>query len=94
MLGPERINALWKQHINDHIWCAKLYSRQQARAAYLAICLDMVDEFRSKDADGWKQALDALEEYPKLLDVLFNKSPGRAGDKLRVAVLAAGLKKP
>jgi len=68
--------------------------RLQARAAYLAICLDMVNEIRSKDADRWKQALDALEEYPKLLDVLFNKSPGPAGDKLRAAALVAGLKKP
>ena len=68
--------------------------RQQARAAYLVICLDMVNEFRSKDAGGWKRTLDALQEYPKLLDVLFNKSPGPAGDKLRAAALAAGLKKP
>ena len=67
--------------------------RQQARAAYLAICLEMVNEFRSNDAGRWKQALDALEEYPKLLDVLFNKSPGPAGDKLRAAALAAGVKK-
>jgi len=68
--------------------------RQQARAAYLAICLGLADGFRSKNADGWKRALNALEEYPKLLDVLFNKSPGPAGDKLRGAALAAGLKKP
>jgi hypothetical protein len=68
--------------------------RQQARAAYLAICLDLADGLHSKDADGWKRALNALEEYPKLLDVLFNKSPGPAGDKLRAAALAAGLKKP
>jgi len=67
--------------------------RQQASAAYLAICLDMVDDLRSKDAERWKQALTALEKYPKLLDVLFNKSPGPAGDKLRAAALAAGLKK-
>jgi len=68
--------------------------RQQARAAYLATCLGLADGLRSKDADGWKRALNALEEYPKLLDVLFNKSPGPAGDKLRAAALAAGLKKP
>jgi len=68
--------------------------RQKARAAYLAICLDMVSKFRSKNPDKWKQALDALEGYPKLLDVLFNKSPGPAGDKLRAAAIVAGLKKP
>ncbi|MEE8576210.1 MAG: ADP-ribosylglycohydrolase family protein, partial [candidate division Zixibacteria bacterium] len=28
LLGPERITALWKQHINNHIWCANLYTRQ------------------------------------------------------------------
>lgn len=68
--------------------------QQQARAAYLAICLDVVDEFRSKDADRCKQTLNALEKYPKLLDVLFNKSPGPAGERLRAAAIAAGLKKP
>jgi len=68
--------------------------RQQARAAYLTICLDMVDEFRSQDADRWKQVLNALEKYPKLLDVLFNKSSGPAGEALRAAAIAAGLKKP
>jgi len=68
--------------------------RGKARATYLAICLGMVDDFRSKDAGSWKKALDALEEYQKLLDVLFNKSPGPAGDKLRAAFIAAGIKKP
>jgi hypothetical protein len=68
--------------------------RQRARAAYLAICLGFADRLRSKDTDRWKRVLNALEEYPKLLDVLFNKSPGPAGDKLRAAALAAGLKKP
>jgi hypothetical protein len=68
--------------------------RQRARAAYLAICLDLADEFRSKSSDEWSKVLTALEEYSKLLDVLFNKSPGPAGDKLRAAAIAAGLKKP
>jgi len=68
--------------------------RQQAKAAYLAICLDLADEFGSRDSDGWMRALAALEKYPKLLNVLFYKSPGPDGDKLRVAAVAAGLKKP
>ena len=68
--------------------------KQQARAAYLVVCLGLADGPGSRDAEGWKRALNALEEYPKLLDVLFNKSPGPAGDKLRAAALAAGLKKP
>jgi hypothetical protein len=68
--------------------------RQQARAAYLAICLDLADSLRSRHPDRWTQALAALEKYPKLLDVIFYKSPGPAGDKLRAAATAAGLKKP
>lgn len=68
--------------------------RQRVKAAYLAICLGLANELRSKNADGWTQALTTLEKYPKLLDVLFNKSPGPAGDKLRAAAIAAGLKKP
>ena len=65
---------------------------QQARAAYLAICLDLAESLRSRDSDRWMQMLKALEQYPKLLDVLFRQSPGPAGDKLRAAAVAAGLK--
>lgn len=67
-------------------------AQQQARAAYLAICLGMADSLRSRDSERWMQMLKALEQYPKLLDVLFRQSPGPAGDKLRAAAIAAGLK--
>lgn len=68
--------------------------QKRARAAYLAICLDLTDSLRSEDPKRWAQALAALEKYPKLLDVIFYKSPGDAGDKLRNAAITAGLKKP
>ena len=67
---------------------------QQARAAYLAICLGLVDSVSGKNPARWAQALSALQKCPQLLDVLFYKSPGPAGDKLRAAATAAGLKKP
>ncbi len=66
--------------------------QQQAQAAYLAICLDLAESLRARDSDRWMQMLSALEQYPKLLDVLFRQSPGPAGDELRAAVLAAGLR--
>jgi len=69
-------------------------ARQQARAAYLAICLDLADSIRSGQPDKWTKLLAALEQYPELLEVMFYKSPGPAGDKLRAAALAAGLKEP
>ena len=67
---------------------------EKARAAYLAICLGLAESFASKNADQWKQALTALEQYPEVLNVLFNNSPGPAGDQLRAFARAAGLKEP
>ena len=67
---------------------------ERACAAYLAIGLDLVDSVRSRYPDRWPDLLASLERYPKLLDVLFYKSPGPAGDRLRSAGLAAGLEKP
>ncbi|MFC1635177.1 ADP-ribosylglycohydrolase family protein [Planctomycetota bacterium] len=68
--------------------------QEKARAAYLAICLGLADSVRSRHPAGWTDLLSSLEQYPKLLEVLFYKSPGPAGDRLRHAALAAGLKKP
>ena len=67
---------------------------EKARAAYLAICLGLAESLRSRNADRWQQALTALGQYPEVLNVLFNNSPGPAGDKLRVAARAAGLMEP
>ena len=68
--------------------------QQQARSAYLAICLDLADSLRSRYPDRWTQALAALEKHPNLMEVIFYKSPGLAGDRLRDAAIAAGIKKP
>ncbi|UCG46641.1 MAG: ADP-ribosylglycohydrolase family protein [Phycisphaerales bacterium] len=67
--------------------------RDRARAAYLAICLGMATSLREKNPEQWAAGLSALRQYPGLLDVLFNKSPGPAGDNLRAAATAAGLNK-
>jgi hypothetical protein len=67
--------------------------RQQARAAYLAICLDLAETFHQQHPDQWSQTLTALNNYPGLLKVLFD-SPAPAAAKLRTRANAAGLKKP
>lgn len=69
-------------------------AQERARAGYLTICLGLGDTIRSRGPVMWSQAMDALNEQPKLLDVMFFKSPGPAGDKLRAAALAAGVTKP
>jgi len=68
--------------------------RGQARAAYLAICLGMATTMSEKNPEKWAGGLSSLRQYPGLLDVLFTKSPGPAGDNLRSAAVAAGLNKP
>ncbi len=67
---------------------------QNARAGYLAICLGLAEPIRSRRPELWARALSALREQTDLLDVVFFKSPGPAGDKLRAAALAVGLAKP
>lgn len=66
---------------------------QQARGAYLAICLDYAPAMKQKYPDGWAKAIQALAGYPKMLDVIYYQS-GPAGDKIRAKAAAAGLPKP
>jgi hypothetical protein len=68
--------------------------QQQARAAYMAVCLDLAQQLRAKYPDQWARALAALNAYPKVVQVLFYQSPVPAGDHLRARALAAGLAKP
>jgi len=69
-------------------------TQNQARAAYLAICLGLADSIQNEHPDLWPKLLAALEQYPQLLDVLLGGSVGPGGDRLRKAALAACLKKP
>ena len=68
--------------------------QQQARAAYLTICLGLADSLRKEHPDQWPRLLAALEKYPRLLEVLFSSPPTPVGDRIRKAAIAAGLKKP
>jgi ADP-ribosylglycohydrolase len=62
-----------------------------ARAAYLAIALDLADGLRTRNPDGWKTAIAALATYPKVMFGLFYDSAGDAGKPLRQRAIAAGL---
>ncbi|MCP4263620.1 MAG: hypothetical protein GY774_39850 [Planctomycetes bacterium] len=42
----------------------------------------------------WSKALDALNKYPKVVQVLFFQCPFTEGDLLRKKAIAAGLKQP
>ena len=65
-----------------------------AFAAYLAICLDLAQPLRQKHPKQWSKALEAINHYPKVVQVLFFHSPFPAGEQLRKKAIAAGLRKP
>jgi len=65
-----------------------------ACAAYLAICLDLAPGLRQKHPKQWARALEAINHYPKVVQVLYFHSPFPVGERLRKKAIAAGLKKP
>ncbi|MBS1877503.1 MAG: ADP-ribosylglycohydrolase family protein [Acidobacteria bacterium] len=69
-------------------------AQERARGAYLAICLDLAPELRQAHPKEWRQALDALKEYPRVLQVMFFEAPFPAGEAIRKKAVEAGLEKP
>jgi hypothetical protein len=83
----------WKGALDQMIGLER-ESRALARAAYIAIALDLAVVMREKHPDQWKRALEALNQYPKVVQVLFFESPEAEGAQLRSRALTAGLKEP
>ena len=68
--------------------------REQARAAYLAIGSDLAETFQQKSPVRWQAAMEALETYDQIAQVLFHHSDVPAAGPLRERALQAGLEKP
>ena len=68
--------------------------QELARAAYLAICLGLAPSLRQQQPEKWQRALEALRQYPKVVQAIFNHAPVPMGEVLREKALAAGLAKP
>jgi hypothetical protein len=64
--------------------------QKRARAAYLAICLDMAPDLAKEHPAAWRIALVALNEYQPLVEYLFF---GTAGDGGTLATQTAGGKR-
>jgi hypothetical protein len=69
-------------------------AEERARAAYLAICLGLAPELKQQYPEQWAQAAEALNGYPKVLQVIFYEAPFPAGDTIRQKAIAAGVRKP
>jgi hypothetical protein len=88
----ELLRKNWKKEITHSI--AKGDPDGLARAAYLAICLDLAPDLRRNRPEEWARALAALQSQAKVMQALFHESPVPAGDALRAKAVAAGLVKP
>jgi hypothetical protein len=89
---PALLRGRWKGEIERTI--AKAAPDGLARAAYLAICLDMAEDLRRNYPAQWRKALAALQSEAKVMQALFYESPIPAGEALRAKAVAAGLAKP
>ncbi len=97
LTGTDEQVAVLKPELRPQIRALLVNSqseKERARAAYLAICLGLTEPVRSRRPNLWSKAISALKEQRELLGVMFFKSPGPAGDKLRASAVAAGLAKP
>lgn len=65
-----------------------------ARAAYLAICLDLAGELAREYPKPWAQAIAALAECRGLMTALFKHSPIPQARQLRKKLAAAGVAAP
>jgi hypothetical protein len=65
-----------------------------ARSAYIAICIDLAEELKSKYPDNWEDALSALTSYWRVMQNIFYDDEVPRVLPLREKALAAGLKKP
>jgi ADP-ribosylglycohydrolase len=65
-----------------------------ARAAYLAIALDLAAGLKARDPERWAKAVAALEGYPKVLQALFFYSDIPGADALRRKMIEAGVRPP
>ncbi len=95
--SPDTQTAALREKVQSEIkdGIAHPASKQEsARAAYYAICLDLVESIRREHPQEWSDALVALNGYPNVVQAIFHHSPTPLGDRLREKALAAGLQKP
>ncbi len=67
---------------------------EKARAAYLAVCLDLYPEISKKHASDWSAAKQALNGYVKVMNNVFHGGDFKALDALRQKFVAAGFTAP
>jgi len=90
----DRMRAELRGSIESSIQKAET-RQEQARGAYLAISLDLTGALSAADPGAWQRAVEALGDYPQVLESLYDREPGTPGQKaLQARATAAGLEPP
>jgi len=92
---PGDLRGSFRNHLEAGIMDAVLDeadSRERAKAAYWALCLDMAPEIEEKHPEAWRKAAAALGGYPKLVSYLHSNRPDTPAHRnLKKRALAAGV---
>lgn len=88
-------NSLLQIYPAEHIVNSILQGNQdeKARAAYLAVCLDLYTDIAKNHPKQWEEATRHLSGYWKVMNNIFSRD-FKALDKLREKFVAAGLPSP
>jgi hypothetical protein len=86
----EQLRAEFSKEILTHI-LDSADEQKRARAAYLAICLDIAPALVKEHPAEWRKAVAALNEFQPLVEYLFSEQPGTtAHSQLKTRAVAAG----
>lgn len=78
--------------INEELGSDDVQAR--ARAAYLAICLELDAAHRAQSPQQWNGAVQALRQFDQIAQVLFHHSPVPAAGAMQQKAAQAGLERP
>lgn len=91
-VGKRSLKRMMEQKIISSI--SKGTGKDKARAAYYAVCLDMAIELENKYPAEWKQAVDELSSYWKVMNNIFYGKSFSSLNLLQKKFMDAGFKKP
>jgi hypothetical protein len=89
-----RLRNEYGNNISEILISKTTSNREKAKAAYLAIVLDIVESIYEKNPEVWQGALNALETFPQLAQVLYHHSPVPLAEPIKERALNSGLKLP
>jgi hypothetical protein len=97
LIKAEQQKEQMRKTMGDNIIASLLGEKskvERARAAYLAICLDMEEAFRADKPAEWNQAIEALNSHWKVMQNIYYQPDIPLGKQLRAKATRAGLSKP